>query len=1014
MAITRYNHLGFFGKDGTDLNFYYDAETGIWVGSINLPEVSVGLYETANIFISEEFIDGVYKKWGIPHYSDPNIANINGPIINIRWENDKTPEIFLYEFDKNIDRPSIEIIENLEISIDFDLTQTNDIITGQVITSSITDAAVQLNIAINTTTEDIFERYLIIEEKFTGNIIAKILFHAESIGEDDRLAIELMRTGLLDINSEEYRIFIDSDINEDAPDFTILNSKRKEMLIEGRNIKPFIGSYKGIINAIKFYGYNNIKLREYWLNIDSNSPNYGKYKSTPVLDIFDSTVNLNDETYKLPTNTLKKTSLFSLVYRLNQITDKLNGEDLPITTETSDFTFEEVLIKLYGLKEILRKKYLIGSSRIIDIIGEADYFSKKKLATFNISNKISKINCGIKPKMTSTSISGGYIVDLRELISLTFPSATPYLLDPAMPLDSPIILSTISEVLLGYFKDYSPNLNTVAMLPDKPGIPCGAPFVFENKSFDITVDEATITWDELRSTGSLIFDFTPSSFNSGDTFIIKDIISFEEISYVVQFGDTVSDVVNGLYNNLLIAAGTADGRPWSYYDITIQDIDNDTNIDTVRLRQIFNGNINTELYGFAIDGGALGNNPKLERRFVTGNNLNTWDTFGIGNFYEIEWIIRKEATTTPAYYLQVRGDIGTYNKLPVALPYVGKYSVELRLYDTFNQMSSIINNDYVEVLSKNVEFIGFYKFKEKEYTWDSVNITWDEYTAMWDLPIVPVSINDQGLASVYEALDRANYILNNSNQDQTLSYHYNDPNNPILNESYTPGPYTWDNLGDCTWDEAYHLWWDSTKVSGDTPASFRIYDVAVGGILTITQTLPNINTGLHIFTTSDLLTAANELNSNTDAVISKYVYNKVLESTTGGDSVVFIQGVAKLNGKNGDWETISATPNVNLKFPQLSETNNPTFIDTRFLTDGLTLPKLVHLTFTYDMCKIPGKTNSVWHLINLDSTPDDDIYFTGRWFTYLFKRIGRYSLELQLEDSNGNINSITKNILIIK
>ena len=39
-----------------------------------------------------------------------------------------------------------------------------------------------------------------------------------------------------------------------------LNEKRKELMMEGSNIYPYIGSYKAIINAIKFFGYENLIL----------------------------------------------------------------------------------------------------------------------------------------------------------------------------------------------------------------------------------------------------------------------------------------------------------------------------------------------------------------------------------------------------------------------------------------------------------------------------------------------------------------------------------------------------------------------------------------------------------------------------------------------------------------------------------------------------------------------------------------------------------------------------------
>lgn len=1027
----RYKFLSFHDKSGHDLNFFYDDIEGAWIGDIYIPEVSVGLYETVNMFIVEEFITtGNIKKFGVPHISNPNLSNTDGDKWVFSWVDDTrtTPEsetgfntddkkaISLYQFDVSSDKPLIQVIDVLEAQVDVDPAQTSSI-SGQIITDVITSKSIQVNVYLNSEDEAIFERTLIIKEKDSGILIAKIKFYGETVAEDERFATELLRLGM-DVNEDEFQIFRNSDINEYRPDFEIINAKRKEMLIEGRNIIPYIGAYKGLINAIKFYGYDNIKLREFWLNIDKESINYGKYNMTDVLDIFDSDVDLNDSSFQLPNKIYKKTNLFSLVYRLNEITDEENEDDLPVTKELFEFTSEEVLIKLYGLKNIIKKKYLSGNSKIVDIVGEADYFTKMTTTMWSDNQNIFKIKIGINPCFTVSPSNDGYIQDLRSAEDILFPSATPYLLDPAMTADSDIKAYEIADVLLAYFNNYSPNLDTAAELPDKPGIPVGYPIVLNNCSFDTTWDKAEIQWNELNSTGNIILDFEPFSFSSGDVMSIKDRISGEQVSYVVQFGDSKQTIVNNLYSQIILAASTDDGRPWSYYNITKEDKNDDTQFDTIRFKQIFTANIGVDLIGVTIDGGVPGNKPEMQKKIVTGNTTNTWDNFGIGDFYEIEWDITKAATETqPAYRYNVRGDIGDFNKLAFALPYTGTYNVEMRLYDTFNQMSSKIQKDFITVHSKNVEFAGFYKFREKEYTWDSAttkDVSWDYYSSDWELPIVPAADEWEGNARLYESLDRANYILNNTNTDQQLSYHYSNPDAPILNTLYTPGPYQWDNLGIATWNEAYHIWWDSTKISGDTPANFRIYAVNIGEQLLIEQILPFESTGIHTFTTSDLKLAAEELNNSSDPVIKKYIYNPVRELNTSGEIVVFIQGVARNFGRNGDWTKLEWTSGVDIKYEQLHETNNPTYNNTKFLNDGTILPKLTHLTFTYDMCTMPGKDKPEWHLVNRDSIDTDDIYFTGRWFTYLFKRAGRYTLDLTLFDSNGNKNSVSRNIIVIK
>lgn len=1014
----RYKFLSFHDKSGNDLNFYYDTETSAWIGDIYIPEVSVGLYETVNLFIVEEFLTtGNLKKFGVPHISNPTFTTTDGDKWNARWVDDNTTDIFMYQFKVNAKKPIIQVVEELEIQVDYDTSQAADLVTGQIITNDITNASIQINIALNSELEDIYERTLLIEEKESGVLIAKIKFYGETVAEDERFSAELIRLGM-NVDPEEFPVFRDSDIEEIRPDYEILNNKRKEMLIEGRNIVPFIGSYKGLVNAIKYYGYDNIKVREFWLNIDKESVAYGKYKMTDVLDVYDNDVDLNDNSFQLPNKIYKKTNLFSLVYRLNEITDEENEDDLPVTRELFEFTSEEVLIKLFGLKNIIKKKWLSGTSKIVDIVGEADYFTKTTTSLWADNQNIFKIKVGINPCFNVSPSNEGYIQDLRSVEDILFPSATPYLLDPNLTAGSNIKASEIADVLLAYFNDFSPNLDTVEELPDKPGIPVGYPIILENCSFDTTWDKAEITWNELTATGNLVIDFEPSSFNSGDILSIKDKFSGEQVSYIVQFGDSKQTIINNLYAQILVAATTDDGKPWSYYTITKEDKNDDTLFDTIRFKQIFTANIGVEFNGIAIDGGVPGNKPEMQKKFVTGNTTNTWNTFGIGNFYEIEWRIWKDATDTQAAYeYTVRGDIGDFNKVALALPYTGTYNVEMRLYDTFNQMSSKIQPDFVTVLSKNVEFSGFYKFQEKEYTWDSnttKEATWDSYSSDWELPIVPQASTWEGNASLYEALDRANYILNNTNPDQQLSYHFTNPDAPILNYLYTPGPYHWDNLASATWNDAYHLWWDSTKISGDTPANFRIYEVNIGEQLLIEQILPFESIGIHIFNTNDLETAATELNNSSDAVIKKFIYNPVYDLTTDGETVVFIQAVARHFGRNGDWTTLEWTNGIDIRYEQLHETNNPTYNNVRFLNDGKILPKLTHVTFTYDMCDIPGKDKPEWHLVNIDSPQTDNIYFTGRWFTYLFKRAGRYSLDLSLEDSNGNKNSVSRNIIVIK
>ena len=70
------------------------------------------------------------------------------------------------------------------------------------------------------------------------------------------------------------------------------------------------------VNRIR---HKNPVQTEFWRNVDANSPQFGKYIMSNSIDIFSPTVQLNDKSITLPNKRFRKTSLFSLVYRINSI-----------------------------------------------------------------------------------------------------------------------------------------------------------------------------------------------------------------------------------------------------------------------------------------------------------------------------------------------------------------------------------------------------------------------------------------------------------------------------------------------------------------------------------------------------------------------------------------------------------------------------------------------------------------------------------------------------------------------
>lgn len=206
--------------------------------------------------------------------------------------------------------------------------------------------------------------------KLSFNVIDKELVSVELFGqteiEDIRYKTELNNTGH-NIDPYDAYIFKTYDVDEQGVDWKYLNKKRKEMIIVRHDIFPYVGSYKAIINAINYFGYNDLVLYEYYRNINLNSPDFFKLFKVEIPDIFDNTVQgwtVNDFLkHTMPNPNYESTNLFNLSYL---ITDK-KGNNVLL------YSLQEVIIKLHGLKNWLEKNVIPITHRILDITGRTDF-----------------------------------------------------------------------------------------------------------------------------------------------------------------------------------------------------------------------------------------------------------------------------------------------------------------------------------------------------------------------------------------------------------------------------------------------------------------------------------------------------------------------------------------------------------------------------------------------------------------------------------------------------------------
>lgn len=882
----RYQGLRFFNGTKTEIELSYDSANEVFEGSIHLDEVSTGLYETATIFILEEAV----TQYGATKLVTPIGSNI-GSRFKCEFVNNKLQSSDINIISAYLDGEEMYVKQETFVELQ---PQDNSVATSttdgiHTLGSSYSKEALQFTIALNSEEDKSHYRYLRIYDTIDDKLIANIYVYGETVGEDERLAVLLSNFGT-SVTAKDQFLFKDHDINEIGTDWKLINRKRKELLLELSNIRPFVGTYKALLNAIKFYGYNNLTLKEYWLMIDDRSPMFGKMKAIEVPDNAKGYTAKNREVI-LPSSSYKKTSRFGLYYKLNTPDGTFDEWDTPQVEEVFDFTPEEVLIKLYGLKNKLQKEYLPLNAKIIDIIGEGDFFSAYNTNIWNNQNPITEIVAGIDPKIEiHTDIV--YIEDLEKVSTLFEGGVQDFTRFSATDIED--AYQDVKDFYNNYY-----NIDRSTFRSKNTDTRIGAPIMLECTSFLSSWDDAEFTWGDAES-------------------------------------------------------------------------------------------------------------------FIT------WDNWWKQNIYELRWHI----TGPRGYSLSMVGDIDDYMKIAVALPYSGKYSVVFEQVDLFNNVMVLRYPDAIDVKVKPVELYGIYRWKEsQDFLWGKSAYNWKDAGGDWDFPQQNIDDVENEIGTFYHSLDRANYL-----HDETDGINFSMVRG-LADGSYTTGPYFWRNLSKHNWNDGKHTWWDATIVGADQTAGFKIISADAAAILEITHydlASNTILTGTHEilidltdpFDLTAFQDVADQLNSSTDPIISKFIYNPIFEDTNNNgtnDICLGILAVGKDYSTKYDFETVGFTnPALGvIKDIVKYKSNNPTYNDVRIAKDHRTIELLTHMTFTADSSKMAGKSSYRWRVIN-NSKDVDDIYYNNKWLTYLFEHKGDYTIELEVRDINGNTNKVIKNALTIK
>lgn len=437
---------------------------GYWKGNIYFDPVSSGLYENQQIFVVQKFDVAGSRLYGIPH---TGVTGATAGKWRTRWYNDSygnidvSEIIFTYKIHEDLPGGSGQplIVSYPNIVYPVDSASSDTVITGGYVeTLTLNSSALSINVALNANdlVADVYERKLIVEDISEGPTnpikVLEIDFYGEVIGEDERFQTMLQNIGRAFYPSDSL-ILRDHDPSEPLPNFLEINEKRKELLLSGEEIFPYAGSYKGLIGAIQFFGYQDLRIKEYWLNLQYRSlklqsplqanseflnqirrqQSQGYSQSYQIGDVLDNpnsekykmvqtygpdkngnyVLNVSEEDTMLPSKTFKKTSLFGLYYDLNKLSGNDGEYGYPEVVDAFQFTQEEVLIKIFALKERLKRDYLPLNARIVDITGEGIYFNVYNTKAWADIMERSEVESGVYAEIRSNP-DFGFLEDLRN------------------------------------------------------------------------------------------------------------------------------------------------------------------------------------------------------------------------------------------------------------------------------------------------------------------------------------------------------------------------------------------------------------------------------------------------------------------------------------------------------------------------------------------------------------------------------------------------------------------------
>lgn len=245
--------------------------------------------------------------------------------------------------------------------------------------------------------------------------IGRVESYTDIVGYDDRYRTFFTNFGLPD-PIEYGTIFKDISPYENEQNADVVNKKSKELFLAYKDIFPYKGTYKALLNAVKFLGYDDLYFREWYKSNDIANANKVENLTYVGLDVKEGltlddklkSVNIDFETYI----NLIKLNRLSMAYKINRESGEVDSFGVPQVEEVYDYKNADVLVKLYSVKEWLERHIIGVNCQITDLTGEGIYF--QRFESIGYPNSIENFDVEAHFNLTPAPVNQEYAKVLKD------------------------------------------------------------------------------------------------------------------------------------------------------------------------------------------------------------------------------------------------------------------------------------------------------------------------------------------------------------------------------------------------------------------------------------------------------------------------------------------------------------------------------------------------------------------------------------------------------------------------